>query len=265
MPAAKAGWRGRRRRGRPRRARAAPVGHPARPAVRLQRRRERALRRGRDRDVRAHLQPALLHQPAGLHVPAARRLRARLRRARRGLRGLRGRPRRRLRRRARRCRRCSARSPSGCLAWAGARLFDRRVGLVAAALLAVAFLPVHYGHFALNDVPTLAPVCLALVGVAGVFTRGRLGDYALAGAGLGLACATKYTGGIVLLPLLAAVLAGAGGVRRPAGRRPRARGRAGGARSSSPPTRTRCSTSTRSATASASSRRRRATAAASSA
>ena len=98
----------------------------------------------------------------------------------------------------------------GLLAWAGARLFDRRVGLVAAALLAVAFLPVHYAHFALNDVPTLAPVCLALVGIAGVYARGRLGDYALAGAGLGLACATKYTAGIVLLPLLAAALVGRG-------------------------------------------------------
>jgi 4-amino-4-deoxy-L-arabinose transferase-like glycosyltransferase len=98
----------------------------------------------------------------------------------------------------------------GLLAWAGARIFDRRVGVVAAALLAVAFLPVHYAHFALNDVPTLAPVCLALAGVAGVYTRGRLGDYALAGAGLGLACATKYTGGIVLLPLLAATLVGPG-------------------------------------------------------
>src|SRR4051794_4969174 len=92
----------------------------------------------------------------------------------------------------------------GLLAWAGARLFDRRTGLVAAALLAVAFLPVHYSHFALNDVPTLAPVCLALAGVAGVLTRGRLVDYALAGVGLGLACATKYTGGIVLFALLAA-------------------------------------------------------------
>jgi hypothetical protein len=98
----------------------------------------------------------------------------------------------------------------GLLAWAGARMFDRRVGLVAAALLGVAFLPVHYAHFALNDVPTLAPVCLALVGVAGVHRRGRIGDYALAGAGLGLACATKYTGGIVLAALLAATLAGPG-------------------------------------------------------
>src|SRR4051794_1350864 len=92
----------------------------------------------------------------------------------------------------------------GLLAWAGARFFARRTGVVAAALLAVAFLPVHYSHFALNDAPTLAPVCLALVGVAGVLTRGRLWDYALAGAGVGLACATKYTGGIVLVSLLAA-------------------------------------------------------------
>jgi 4-amino-4-deoxy-L-arabinose transferase-like glycosyltransferase len=96
----------------------------------------------------------------------------------------------------------------GLLAWAGARLFDRRIGFVSAALLAVAFLPVHYAHFALNDVPTLAPLCLALAGVAGVFVRGNWGSYALAGVGLGLACATKYTGGIVLLPLLAAAAVG---------------------------------------------------------
>src|SRR3954447_9287850 len=40
---------------------------------------------------------------------------------------------------------------AGLLAVAGARLFDRRTGLVAGALLAVAFLPVNYGHLALND------------------------------------------------------------------------------------------------------------------
>jgi hypothetical protein len=90
------------------------------------------------------------------------------------------------------------------LAVAGARLFDRRVGLVAGVVLAAAFLPVHYGHLALNDVPALAPLCLALAGVAGVLRRGRTLDFALAGAGLGLAAATKYTGGIVLVPLLAA-------------------------------------------------------------
>jgi hypothetical protein len=87
---------------------------------------------------------------------------------------------------------------------AGARLLDRRAGLLAAGILAVSFLPVFYSHLALNDAPTLAPVCLALWGIAGVLRFGRARDYAWAGIGLGLACATKYTGGIVLLPLLAA-------------------------------------------------------------
>jgi hypothetical protein len=88
---------------------------------------------------------------------------------------------------------------------AGSRLFDRAVGLLAAAIEAVAFLPVFYAHLALNDVPTLAPLTLSLLGTAGVLRRGRALDYAIAGVGLGLACATKYTAGIVLLPLLAAI------------------------------------------------------------
>jgi hypothetical protein len=93
----------------------------------------------------------------------------------------------------------------GLLYLAGTRLFaDRRIGLLAAALLALGFLPVFYSHLALNDVPTLAPVCLSLWGTAGVLRSGRTGWYAVAGVGLGLAVATKYTGGIVLLPLLAA-------------------------------------------------------------
>ncbi len=85
------------------------------------------------------------------------------------------------------------------------RLLDRRAGVLSAALLAVAFLPVFYSHLALNDVPTLAPVTLSLLGTAGVLRNGRPLDYVVAGAGLGLACATKYTGGIVLVPLLAAI------------------------------------------------------------
>lgn len=87
---------------------------------------------------------------------------------------------------------------------AGSRFFDRRVGLLAAALMAVAFLPVFYSKLALNDVPTLAPVTLSLWASAGVLRFGRTRDYLLAGVALGLAAATKYTGGIVLLPLLGA-------------------------------------------------------------
>ncbi|HSD80119.1 MAG TPA: glycosyltransferase family 39 protein [Solirubrobacteraceae bacterium] len=89
----------------------------------------------------------------------------------------------------------------------GARLVSRGMGVLAAALLAFAFLPVFYSHLALNDAPTLAPIALSLWGTAGVLRRGRTADYLVAGAGLGLACATKYTGGIVLLPLLGAAIA----------------------------------------------------------
>jgi len=87
---------------------------------------------------------------------------------------------------------------------AGERLLGRAVALLAMALGAVAFLPVFYAHLALNDVPTLAPLTLALLGAAGVLRKGRMRDYALAGVGLGLGCATKYTAGIVVPPLLAA-------------------------------------------------------------
>src|SRR4051794_26889566 len=91
---------------------------------------------------------------------------------------------------------------------AGARLFaDRRIGLIAGALLAVAFLPVHYSHFALNDAPTLAPLAVCLVGVAGIYRFGRTRDYVLAGVALGVAISTKYTAGILLVAIVAAAFA----------------------------------------------------------
>jgi hypothetical protein len=68
---------------------------------------------------------------------------------------------------------------------AGAALLDRRVGLLAAGLSSVAFLPVFYAHLALNDVPTVTGVALAMYGVAGVLRLGRRRDYVLAGSGLG--------------------------------------------------------------------------------
>lgn len=96
----------------------------------------------------------------------------------------------------------------------GSRLFDRRVGLLAAAIGAVAFLPVAYGHLALNDVPALGAATLALLGAALVLRGGGTVAALLGGAAAGLAAGTKYTAGIVLLPLLAAILLRALGARR---------------------------------------------------
>ena len=88
--------------------------------------------------------------------------------------------------------------------WAGARFYERRVGLVAAALMAVAFLPVFYSKHALNDVVTLAPVTAGLVGCLLAYERGRWIDWALAGGAIGVATATKYTAGAMLLTVAVA-------------------------------------------------------------
>ena len=92
----------------------------------------------------------------------------------------------------------------GLTYWAGARFYERRVGLVAAALMAVAFLPVFYSKHALNDVVTLAPVTVGLIGALLVYERGRWTDWALAGAAIGAATATKYTAGAMLLSVAVA-------------------------------------------------------------
>ncbi len=96
---------------------------------------------------------------------------------------------------------------------AGTRFFDRTIGLLAAAIFGLAFLPIFYSHLALNDVPTLAPVTLSLYGIAGVMRTGRWRDYLVAGAGIGLAAATKYTGGITVLCLVGAFVSDGGGGR----------------------------------------------------
>ncbi|HEX4733909.1 MAG TPA: glycosyltransferase family 39 protein [Thermoleophilaceae bacterium] len=91
--------------------------------------------------------------------------------------------------------------------WAGVRWFDdRRVGLLAAGLLAFGFLPAFYGKFALNDAVTLAPAAIALALIALAWDRGRWWMWAGAGAAIGVATAVKYTAGAMLLPLAIALV-----------------------------------------------------------
>ncbi len=103
---------------------------------------------------------------------------------------------------------------------AGQRFFHRTVALLGAAIFAFAFLPNFYSHLALNDTPTLAPVALSLYGISGVLRRGWRRDYVISGLAIGLAAATKYTGGITLVCLLAAAVGdGTGGAALTALRR----------------------------------------------
>jgi hypothetical protein len=90
---------------------------------------------------------------------------------------------------------------------AARRLWSVRAGLVAAAVVAFAFLPVAYSRVAVTDVGSLVGVSLALLFAVRAHEENRLRDWALAGAAVGLAAAFKYTAGLAALPLVVAALA----------------------------------------------------------
>jgi 4-amino-4-deoxy-L-arabinose transferase-like glycosyltransferase len=90
--------------------------------------------------------------------------------------------------------------------WAARRLWGVREGLVAAALLAFAFLPVAYSRVAVTDVGALMGVALAIGFAVWAYEDGRLRFFAAAGAAAGLALSFKYTAGLALLPVAIAAL-----------------------------------------------------------
>jgi Dolichyl-phosphate-mannose-protein mannosyltransferase len=95
----------------------------------------------------------------------------------------------------------------GAVYFVGCRLWDRRTGLVAAAILCFAFLPVAFSRIAVTDVGTLAPVALVLLCSVRMHETASLRWCAAAGLAAGLAIGFKYTAGLVLLiPALALAL-----------------------------------------------------------
>jgi hypothetical protein len=95
----------------------------------------------------------------------------------------------------------------GAVYAAGRALWDRRTGLLAAAVLCFAFLPVAFSRMALTDTGTLAPVAVALWLSIRIAGGAGLRTCALAGVAVGLAIGFKYTAGlIVVVPALALLL-----------------------------------------------------------
>lgn len=74
----------------------------------------------------------------------------------------------------------------------GRRLFDERVGIVAALFLAVSFLHVRDSHFGVSDVPMTALLTAAILVILQWQDRGGVRLALLAGVITGLAGATKY-------------------------------------------------------------------------
>jgi hypothetical protein len=87
---------------------------------------------------------------------------------------------------------------------AGKAWFGRTVGLVAAAIIAVAFMPVFYSRLALNDGPGVLPCALTLWCAAIVLRTGSKRALLAGGAAVGAAASFKYSDGAVVIALVAA-------------------------------------------------------------
>ncbi|GAC1448726.1 MAG: hypothetical protein NVSMB9_32160 [Isosphaeraceae bacterium] len=86
----------------------------------------------------------------------------------------------------------------------GRRAVSERVGLSAAFILAVLFLPVRDSHFGTTDTLMTFLGTLSLLFAWKVFEEGRRRDYLVSGFLLGLAVTTKYTAAPMALSLIAA-------------------------------------------------------------
>jgi hypothetical protein len=88
----------------------------------------------------------------------------------------------------------------------GRRVAGELAGLIGAALMATAVIAVANGHYFTSDSLLTLFCAMSLLAIVQVAQTGSRKAYALAGLGLGLALASKYTAAFLLLPLALAHL-----------------------------------------------------------
>lgn len=89
----------------------------------------------------------------------------------------------------------------------GRRLGGPRLGLIAAAVLAVNSVHVEYSQLIRTDVQMTVFVLLATLASLNILQRGRLRDHVLAGIFVGLGVATKWPAALIVMSPVAAALA----------------------------------------------------------
>ena len=86
----------------------------------------------------------------------------------------------------------------------GRRLFDARVGLLGAALLAIDPIHIRWSQVIRTDMHSSVFILLVLLAAVGIARAGRRRDYLLAGLALGFACATKWPAAAAAVGVLGA-------------------------------------------------------------
>jgi hypothetical protein len=88
----------------------------------------------------------------------------------------------------------------------GRRAYSPVSGLAAAAIFGLSFLPAREAHFAVSDAPVALGAAAVLYFCLAIIRRGDGRSYVWAGLALGLSAATKYSAGLLALPLVLAHL-----------------------------------------------------------
>lgn len=86
------------------------------------------------------------------------------------------------------------------------KLYNKKVGVISSFFLAFMPLAVQDSHYATVDVPVTFFIALAFYSILYVAEYGKMKYYLISGFLIGLAASIKYNGGLLVIPLLAAVL-----------------------------------------------------------